>query len=174
MQDFRVTSLIKEFAKFGLGGHKNAQHIIVQTVLESKGPCNARQYKWKLSEAPSKKLVDELNTKVKEYSARCTINSKTNKINPLEKNKNLKTRNAHIVSIVTSAKQTVIPDKLKSTENSELARVELHLSNLIQQKNAALETIKIIDQKIKACEDLISLEQNLEQRRAELKKTIDI
>src|SRR5208283_2179808 len=141
LKNYTHICLRDEFKKFGLGS--NAQHIIAAEIFETEhndtGARNSKKYKWKLSEAPSKALVESLHKKINEYNR---------KYYPLVK-KSSESLQENVVLNSNIASNRLEPnDSLKSA-----------ISQMKIKRDALTFEINELNAKIKEGEDILSLKE---------------
>jgi len=132
---FTHAKLRSEVVKFNLT--YNDQSVITADVLEFRGSKIDREYKWKLSEAPSIQLAEVLDRKVKAYGAKYKKDYTPKKESPKmdkhvkeEKPKTVGTTN-YGASTLTVLEYLKTHDQMTTDEACELLKQDKHtISNI--------------------------------------------
>ena len=138
LQSFTQIKLRPEIRKYGLSS--NDQSVITNTVLDFSGNKVTRQYRWKLSESPSMKLVEELMKKSHDYGAKYypgNATAKTKTKTPVElNNNNMEKTKSYGVNIQTVLDYIRKNGTVNTEKVSELTGLSNHaISNVFWRLN---------------------------------------
>jgi hypothetical protein len=151
MKEFRTANLKQEFKDFGLG--TNARTAISPIILESSNNGHSKQFKWKLPDAPSKKLVEELYDKTRAYNERCENNTMKNRANNTQrviKNPSKKTKEP----ILIKKNPALVPNNALHINDLDIV-----LQSLEARRNGLLAALADTDAKIKEANEIKTLRE---------------
>lgn len=142
---FKTFTFIKmrdEMIKFNLSF--NDQSVITAEVLDFESTKIGRKYKWKLTEAPSLKLAEEIQHKVKEYGAKFQKAAKSKFDKSVEEGKPIKYNYGQATLSVLEYLKT--HDNMTTDEACELIKQDKHtISNIFWRlcKDGLTQRIKM-------------------------------